>query len=295
MTFLILFLQLSQSFAQGQSATEESANYFKPELILKFADNLYGEGDYLRAAGEYGRYLYLAGDIDAADSVYYKIIKAVYLAEDYPECLRLLDSFQSRYPNSSRNSDIPLYRSIVEYKLGKYAESIPLARDNPSSMPQLNNNAIAVSYLSLRDLTNAELWACGGIPETPRGDSPLFKQHLDYADYLCRNIKAADTLSHKSGLTAGLMSAVIPGSGKVYCNRTMDGLYSLIIVGLSVWQAYDGFADDGVRSTRGWILGALGAGFYGGNIYGSVIAADQHNRSVFRGFLTGLRIEIDLP
>ena len=40
--------------------SEEPFAYYTPENILKFADFLYTEGDYLRAASEYQRYRLLS-------------------------------------------------------------------------------------------------------------------------------------------------------------------------------------------------------------------------------------------
>ena len=39
-------------------AAEEPIDYYTPENVRKFADFLYEQGDYLRAAGEYQRYLF---------------------------------------------------------------------------------------------------------------------------------------------------------------------------------------------------------------------------------------------
>ena len=39
---------------------EERLDYYSPENVHKFADFLYEQGDYLRAAGEYQRYLFIS-------------------------------------------------------------------------------------------------------------------------------------------------------------------------------------------------------------------------------------------
>jgi TM2 domain-containing membrane protein YozV len=78
-------------------------------------------------------------------------------------------------------------------------------------------------------------------------------------------------------MLAGTLSAIIPGTGRIYAGRLTDGLYSLLVIGTTGWQAYEGFQDDGVRSTRGWIYGAVCGFFYLGNVYGSVVAVKIHN------------------
>jgi hypothetical protein len=75
------------------------------------------------------------------------------------------------------------------------------------------------------------------------------------------------------------MSAVIPGSGKAYCGRMWDGLYSFLVVAAMSWQSYEGFSKNGISSGRGISFGLLGLIFYGGNILGSFNAAKLYNIS----------------
>jgi tetratricopeptide (TPR) repeat protein len=94
-----------------------------------------------------------------------------------------------------------------------------------------------------------------------------------------RNI-TNDALSqtYKSPLLSGVMSAAIPGSGKMYAGNWEDGLLSLSIVGVSAWQAYRGFEKHGTNSIYGWIYSAISGAFYIGNIYGSVKETNRYNQ-----------------
>lgn len=89
-----------------------------------------------------------------------------------------------------------------------------------------------------------------------------------------------DALSqtYKSPLLSGMMSAAIPGSGKIYAGNWEDGLLSLSIVGVSAWQAYRGFEKHGTKSIYGWIYSAISGAFYIGNIYGSVKETNKYNQ-----------------
>jgi TM2 domain-containing membrane protein YozV len=91
-------------------------------------------------------------------------------------------------------------------------------------------------------------------------------------------LEKGENLPRKSAFVSGMFSTVIPGAGKFYCGRPMDGIHSLITVGITGWQAYEGFSEDGSHSVKGWIFGVLGGIFYLGNIYGSVVAADIYNQ-----------------
>ena len=79
----------------------------------------------------------------------------------------------------------------------------------------------------------------------------------------------------KSKTLAGVFSAIVPGSGKIYTNNIGDGITSLVLTGLFSYLAYENFAKD--HPTRGWIFTGITAFFYAGNIYGSVLAAQNYN------------------
>src|SRR5690606_34905714 len=84
-------------------------------------------------------------------------------------------------------------------------------------------------------------------------------------------------LKRKSPAVAGIMSAVIPGSGRVYARDYKDGLISLLFIGGTAFQSYRRFHDKGIKSVGGWIYGGISFGFYVANIYGSVQSAKIFN------------------
>lgn len=94
---------------------------------------------------------------------------------------------------------------------------------------------------------------------------------------LSKIAKEGENLNYKSPFLAGMFSAVVPGSGKIYTNQWKDGLIALVFVAGNAWQSYRGFQRDGIKSPYGWVFGSLAVGFYSGNIFGSVKAAKKHN------------------
>ncbi len=99
-------------------------------------------------------------------------------------------------------------------------------------------------------------------------------------------------LNYKSEILSGLLSAAIPGTGKIYAGRYEDGLFSLSIIGFYVWQAASGFRKNNTSSAKGWTYATLGAIFYLGNIYGSVVAAKIHNERIEGDFIHRLNLEL---
>ena len=87
--------------------------------------------------------------------------------------------------------------------------------------------------------------------------------------------EAPTAKSSKNPTTAMLLSALIPGSGKVYAGRTLDGVFAALGTLITATFATLNFQRDGISSVRGWFQGSLAVGLYIGNIYGSGVAARQ--------------------
>ena len=85
-------------------------------------------------------------------------------------------------------------------------------------------------------------------------------------------------LPRKSPLLAGTLSALAPGTGRIYAGRKGDGILSLVTLAATTWQAYNGFHRNGVQSVKGWIYGSFGAFLYAGNVYGSAVAVRIFNQ-----------------
>jgi hypothetical protein len=297
-TICILIITPFFCFADSlvQADSSDTIDYYSPANVLKFADYLYDNGDYLRAAGEYQRYLFLSGRNEKADSINYLIAKSFFLGGDYNRCRVYLESLQTKYSDLKWSQDIPLLQAIIKFHQGKYSESLESAYDYAGNNKNLHRLVKAIDYLNLGKYGRAREQACDGS-----GYSEALGRDADAdgdaqtLNRLCDKINRVDTLRFKNRFRAGLYSALMPGLGKIYCDRSADGIYSFIIIGLTAWQAYDGFHDNGVDSAKGWIFGALGTGFYLGNIYGSVIAARLYNQKIHDSFIRGLNFEVNFP
>lgn len=87
-------------------------------------------------------------------------------------------------------------------------------------------------------------------------------------------------IKYKKPVTAALLSAIVPGSGKFYTKNWKDGIIAMSFVGVNAWQAYRGFKKYGKNSTYAWIFAGLSASFYIGNIYGSAKSANKYNKKL---------------
>jgi TM2 domain-containing membrane protein YozV len=82
-------------------------------------------------------------------------------------------------------------------------------------------------------------------------------------------------LDQKSLFLAGLYSALVPGSGKIYTGQIGDGITAFIATSLLTFLSVDNFKHN--HNFRGYLFGTLAAVFYGGNVYGSAVSAHQYN------------------
>lgn len=74
----------------------------------------------------------------------------------------------------------------------------------------------------------------------------------------------------KIPLKAAILSAIIPGAGKFYSGRFLDGISSLLINSLTAYLAYDNFKAG--HRFGGASFSILSLFFYSGNIYGSALS-----------------------
>lgn len=90
-------------------------------------------------------------------------------------------------------------------------------------------------------------------------------------------IQEGKSTEKKSTVLAGVISAIVPGLGRVYAKDYSDGIISFIFVASTAYQAYRRFNKNGVKSPTAWIYSGVSLGFYIGNIYGSVQSAKYYN------------------
>ena len=91
-------------------------------------------------------------------------------------------------------------------------------------------------------------------------------------------------LKRKSPLLAGIYSAFLPGTGKLYCRKKHQFVTSLLANAAFGYQAYEAGRKDGTNSARFIVSGILFSFFYIGNIWGSVLEARNYHLEQYRQF-----------
>lgn len=220
---------------------------FSPEGIYKFARYLYDQGEFLRAAGEFQRYIFLA------------------------------------HPPFGRRDSVLLRIGMCYRKAGKFRKALKYFGKVEGSLREEARYQAGLCYIYLGNYDTVATWEDAG----PRLRTLIFAARLldgrwEEAQKIVPHegrwkdiLGMGENLPRRSPVLAGLLSAVVPGMGKVYCGRTWDGIYSLVTIGTFAWQSYSGFK--GRSSLKGWAFGAAAGIFYLGNIYGSAAAAKIYN------------------
>jgi tetratricopeptide (TPR) repeat protein len=253
--------------------------------IYEFAEYLYKNGDYLSAAKEFERYLILS-DLPNRDLIYYKIGKCYRLSNKFERAIYYFDKIIKEYTQSPYKSGA-YYEIALIYSLSeKYSESNQFIS---SILQYITEDSIKLKM--------NHLFALNYSFERRWKEASNFIENLNSNDsitFLLRNlIREGKNFHRKNKFLAGLLSAIVPGSGKIYANRFGDGITSLVSISVFSYQAYDAFRKEGMNSTKGWIFGILAGIFYLGNIYGSIVSAEIYNTTKEEQILHSIQIYVN--
>ena len=273
------------------AAAEESIEYYSPENVRKFADFLYEQGDYLRAAGEYQRYFfYLSEASGESEQIRYKIALCYRFAGENGQAIRNFEILLRSRPQRQFASRAYYQIGATYFLMDEFEQSAQFLRETLPRITDTRQHAEAEQLIGLSYLMQKQWSEAGEIFKTLKASSVIAVK--EKASVYHSYAEAGTHLPRCSPFLAGILSTVIPGAGRFYTGRIGDALTSLLTVGIVGWQAYDGFQRDGLSSVKGWTLGTLGGIFYVGNIYGSVVSARVYNQDVEDEFLATISVEL---
>ncbi|MCY3741225.1 MAG: tetratricopeptide repeat protein [Candidatus Poribacteria bacterium] len=281
---IILLNTALLSFADS----EEPFAYYSPENILKFADSLYAQGDYLRAAGEYQRYLFYQPQESA--QIHYKIAVCYRFGGKTEQAIQGFEALLRTDPEGQFASRAYYQIGATYFLMDRYEQSAQFLHEALPRITDARQHAEAEQLIGLSYLRQKR-WSEAGkfFKALQKSDVMQIREKAEVYHIYAEKGAALPT---RSPFLAGTLSTIVPGAGRLYTGRFGDALTTLFTVGLTGWQAYDGFRRDGLSSAKGWTLGTLCGIFYVGNIYGSVISARVYNHHVTDEFLATLLVEL---
>jgi hypothetical protein len=258
----ILLLIILSTF---QTVQLKSQDLFDASNSLSFADYLFTAGEYRLASMEYERIVFVDSTNLRAKLM---LIRSYRMQGEYQRGIARINAFYQNYSDIPNDIATETGRLLLHDRQFNEADRLLSLNNNYSETDRLfllmSNNMLKEDYEAANLMVEQNISVHAGFI-------------TDYGNIL----KLEREFKYKSPGLSTFMSAIIPGSGKIYSGFWKDGIISFILISASAYQSYRGFDKNGINSVYGWVFGSLAAGFYIGNLYGSGKSANQHN-SEFR-------------
>ena len=254
-----------------------------------FADSLFQEGDYLNAAHEYKRLLILHPDLPRIDFIAFRVAASYQNAGQLEKAIPAYQFLIDTYPNSplierSTNNIAQCHILLGDRERGIVALENFLSKYKRSDLAPLAHFTIGMLHIDKNEWTEASrIWndVSSTYPDSPFAEASA---------RLARIVKSADTLPRRSPTVAGVLSALVPGSGQVYSGKTVDGLYAFMSV--AVLGSTSVYYSSKERYEVAVPVAVLGVFFYGNSIYQSIQAAQTFNLQHKERFRNRIQQEI---
>lgn len=270
LTLLLLFGFIAASPLHA----DDGAILLTGDVQLRIADAFMKEGEYYRAVTEYKRFLILFPDSARADYASFAIGLAHFRGEEFGTAARSFSSFRQQYPESGHAVEAGYLEGVSLWKLKNYSRAQAALEALADAHPASDYAPRALLVIGLAALDE----------DRPEQARQALKRVLDrYPDHPGREgvreaaalIDRYQDLPEKSPVLAGILSAVLPGSGYIYAEHYGDGITAFLINGLFI--AGTAVAIHQENYAVAGIVGGVGVPFYLGNIYGSANAARKWN------------------
>ncbi len=245
----------------GLNAVCFGQNLLDQNNTAQFADFLFKTRQFKYSAQEYERLHFM----DQSNEEYKLFLIRSYRLDN---ALSLAESrLNSLYGDSICDISKAVFKELMAIQFDK--EDFTSARNYLECNKKIDEYSYSYYQVSISLLSRNYTEAKSQVTHSPRLAKPFGAI-----------IAEADAAKYKSPALAASLSAIIPGTGKIYSGHWKDGLIAFVFVATNVFQAYRGFSLYGTDSAHGWVFGGLAIGFYTGNILGSAKSASKHNRLI---------------
>ena len=104
-----------------------------------------------------------------------------------------------------------------------------------------------------------------------------------------------NSFRRKSPFVAGLLSAIVPGLGKVYAKKPGSGISAFLSVSILGAIAYENYSKRGLEHPATIIAGSMFSILYIGNIYGSVYSVNAYRDEFYEKVNYRVLFHIHIP
>jgi tetratricopeptide (TPR) repeat protein len=274
--FFISLLCIPCAVKAGQTVSVDA------DVQFEYADSLYTGGNFLMAAAEYNRFIFLFPGHTRVEEAAYNVGLCHLSARQYSRAVQSFKEIMLSYPDG-------LYNDQAQFRM---SEAYLSSNQTGAAITSLRNLTVAADDVDVRDEAYYRLgWVYIGMGQWEQALT-LFTEisregrNTYRLEELSGALAEEPKMKQKSSALAGTL-AIIPGAGYLYCGRYQDALIALLVNGGLIWAAYEAFSND--LYALGSVITFVEIGFYAGNIYGSVGSAHKYNRKKERQWIENLR------
>lgn len=231
------------------------------EPILSFADELLLHGDPQRALDEYTRYLFVCGECPRAPYAEIRIAEALRRIGEPAKAAAREKAIAEKWPDAPEGREAA--RAIgADYERAGDERAASDAYREWAAKHQGESDSVEQAKLAVRtalrahDLSRVEL----AVPLVPElAPLPAAVRH--------------SRAPHRSRALAGVLAAILPGAGHLYCGEWSNAFAAFSTNALFLGGA--AIAADRKEWAVAGVAGAAELFWYGGNVIGAVNAADR--------------------
>lgn len=99
----------------------------------------------------------------------------------------------------------------------------------------------------------------------------------------------------KSMALAGVMSTVIPGTGKMYAGKLGEGVSAMLVVSILGAMTVENYVKRGLTNYKTITFGSLFTVFYLGNIYGSMVSVKVYRDEFYKTYERKILVNLHIP
>ncbi|MFP3870585.1 MAG: tetratricopeptide repeat protein, partial [Syntrophobacteria bacterium] len=241
------------------------------EEVLQFAHHLFSRHEYFRAITEYQRFLFLYPENPEGATAALRIAQCYFRGRRWDQVVEVVDSFFRDYEQSPLKWEARLLkgRALIHLGCGEKGreefQAVIKARPG-SSLEAEAWYGIGLSYgREGRWLEADQALRQIGTESRFYGTAAQVQQIL----------KEASKRRRKDPALAGLLAAIVPGAGHLYCKRPADAAVAFGFTGAFAGATVEAFSQDHEELAIG--LAVVTLAFYGGNIFSAVNVAHKFN------------------
>jgi putative component of membrane protein insertase Oxa1/YidC/SpoIIIJ protein YidD len=181
-------------------------------------------------------------------------------------CIAFLDHFLEDASMSHEHKSIAYFAQGLAFRERQLFDAASDAFDKAVNIIPGNKAPDILLAYSVESKLKADRW--------PSAAATI--EHIETSPAKAIRREITQDLPYRSPALAGSLSAIVPGTGQMYCGRYQEGFWAFVVCGAFAFASYEAFDHD-----LEWVGAATtltGLSWYSGNIYGATSAAHKYNR-----------------